>query len=174
VRIVDENNNDVGPHIVGEVVVQSKMVMVEYWHKPEETRDVMVDGWLHTGDMGYYDEKGYIYLVDRKKDMIVTGGENVYPREVEEVLYRHPAVAEVAVLGVPDELWIERVHAVIVLREGRQATAEEVMEFCKHHLARYKAPKSVEFVDSLPKNPQGKILKRELIKKYWTGLERKI
>ncbi len=174
VRIVDENNNDVGPHIVGEVVVQSKMVMVEYWHKPEETRDVMVDGWLHTGDMGYYDEKGYIYLVDRKKDMIVTGGENVYPREVEEVLYRHPAVAEVAVLGVPDELWIERVHAVIVSKEGRQATAEEVMEFCKHHLARYKAPKSVEFVDSLPKNPQGKILKRELRKKYWTGLERKI
>ena len=174
VRIVDENNNDVKPHVVGEVVVQSKMVMVEYWHKPDETRDVMADGWLHTGDMGYYDEKGYVYLVDRKKDMIVTGGENVYPREVEEVLYRHPAVAEAAVIGVPDDLWIERVHAVVVLKEGQHATEDEIMEFCKQHLARYKAPKSVEFVESLPKNPQGKILKRELRKKYWTGSERKI
>jgi acyl-CoA synthetase (AMP-forming)/AMP-acid ligase II len=174
VRVVDENNNDVKPHKVGEVVVQSKMVMVEYWHKPEETRDVLVEGWLHTGDMGYYDEKGYVYLVDRKKDMIVTGGENVYPREVEEVLYRHPAVAEVAVIGVPDELWIERVHAVVVLKEGERATVDEIIEFCKHHLARYKAPKSVKFVEFLPKNPQGKILKRELREKYWTESERKI
>ena len=173
VRIIDEKNDDVKPNVVGEVVVQSKMVMVEYWHKPDETRDVMVDGWLHTGDMGYYDENGYVYLVDRKKDLVVTGGENVYPREVEEVLYRHPAVAEAAVIGVPDDLWIERVHAVVVLNEMQQATEDEIVEFCKQHLARYKAPKSVEFVESLPKNPQGKILKRELRKKYWTGLERK-
>jgi acyl-CoA synthetase (AMP-forming)/AMP-acid ligase II len=174
VRIVDENNNDVKPHTVGEVILQSKMVMVQYWHKPDETRDVMVGGWLHTGDMGYYDKKGYIYLVDRKKDMIVTGGENVYPREVEEVLYRHPAVAEAAVIGVPDDLWIERVHAVVVLKGGSRVTGDEIMEFCKHNLARYKAPKSVEFVESLPKNPQGKILKRQIREKYWTGLERKI
>ncbi len=174
VRIIDENKNDVKPNVVGEVVVQSKMVMVEYWHKPDETRDVMGDGWLHTGDMGYYDERGYIYLVDRKKDMIVTGGENVYPREVEEVLYRHPAVAEAAVIGVPDDLWIERVHAEVVLKEGWRATEDEMIEFCKRHLAHYKAPKSFEFVESLPKNPQGKILKRELRKKYWEGLERKI
>ncbi len=165
VRIVDENENDVKPHVVGEVVVQSKMVMIGYWRKPEETHEVMGDGWLHTGDMGYYDEEGYIYLVDRKKDMIVTGGENVYPREVEEVLYGHPAIAEVAVIGGPDDLWIERVHAVVVLKEGQQATEEEVIEFCKQHLARFKAPKSVEFVESLPRNPQGKILKRELRKK---------
>jgi len=174
VRIVDENNNDVKSHTVGEVVVESKMVMVEYWHRPEETRNVMADGWLHTGDMGYYDEKGYIYLVDRKKDMIVTGGENVYPREVEEVLYCHPAVSEVAVIGVPDDFWIERVHAEVVLKEGQRATGDEMMEFCKQHLARYKAPKSVKFVESLPKNPQGKILKREIKKKYWAGTERKI
>lgn len=174
VKIVDENNNDVKSHTVGEVVVQSKMVMVEYWHRPEETRDVMADKWLHTGDMGYYDEKGYIYLVDRKKEMIVTGGENVYPREVEEILYQHSAVAEAAVIGVPDDLWIERVHAEVVLKEGRHATGDEMIEFCKQHLARYKAPKSIEFVKSLPKNPQGKIMKRQIRKKYWVGTERKI
>jgi acyl-CoA synthetase (AMP-forming)/AMP-acid ligase II len=173
-RIVDENDNDVKSYTVGEIIVQGKTVMVEYWHKPDETRNVMRDGWLHTGDMGYYDPQGYIYIVDRKKDMIITGGENVYPREIEEVLYRHPAVAEAAVIGVPDELWIERVHAVIFLKEGRQVTGDEIIEFCKNHLARYKAPKSVEFVESLPKNPQGKILKRELREKYWVGLERKI
>jgi acyl-CoA synthetase (AMP-forming)/AMP-acid ligase II len=144
VRIIDENNNDVKPHTVGEIVLRSKTVMVQYWHKPDETRDVMIDGWLHAGDIGYYDQKGYIYLVDRKKDMVVTGGENVYPREVEEVLYRHPAVAEAAIIGVPDELWIERVHSVIVLKEGRYATGDEIMEFCKQHLARYKSQVALE------------------------------
>ena len=174
VRIVDENNNDVKPYTMGEIIVQGKTVMVEYWNKPDETRNVMIDGWLHTGDMGYYDPQGYIYIVDRKKDMIISGGENVYPREIEEVLYKHPAVAEAAVIGVPDELWIERVHAIVVLKAGQHATGDEIIEFCKLHLARYKAPKSVEFVESLPKNPQGKILKRELREKYWVGLERRI
>ena len=174
VRIIDEKNNDVKPYTVGEIVLRSKAMMVEYWHKPNETRDVINNGWLYTGDMGYYDQKGNIYIVDRKKDLIITGGENVYPREVEEVLYRHPAVAEATVIGVPDKLWIERVHALVVLQEGRHATGDEIMEFCKQHLARYKAPKSVEFVKSLPKNPQGKILKRELREKFWKGLERKV
>jgi acyl-CoA synthetase (AMP-forming)/AMP-acid ligase II len=150
------------------------MMMVEYWHKPEDTREVMGGGWLHTGDMGYYDHQGYIYIVDRKKDMIISGGENVYPREIEEVLYQHPAVAEAAVIGIPDEIWVERVHALVVLKDGRDATEDEIMEFCRRHLARYKAPKSVEFVDALPKNPQGKILKREIRGKYCKGLERKI
>ena len=116
--------------------------------------------------MGYYDERGFIYIVDRKKDMIITGGENVYPREVEEVLYRHPAVFEAAVIGVPDEKWVERVHAVIVLKEGQQAAGDEIINFCKENLARYKAPRSVDFVAALPKNPQGKILKREIREKY--------
>jgi long-chain acyl-CoA synthetase len=124
--------------------------------------------------MGYYDEKGFIYIVDRKKDMIITGGENVYPREVEEVLYRHPAVLEAAVIGVPDDKWVERIHAVITLKKGESPSEDDVMNFCKKHLARYKAPRSVEFVDALPKNPQGKILKRELRERYWQGRERKI
>ena len=174
VRVVDESNNDVEPYRMGEIVLQSKTVMVEYWNKPDETRDVMTDGWLHTGDIGYYDQQGYVYIADRKKDMIISGGENIYPREIEEVLYRHPAVAEAAVIGIPDEVWIERVHALVVLKEGQSSKEDEIMSFCKSGLARYKAPKSVEFVESLPKNPQGKILKRELRKKYWEGLERKI
>jgi acyl-CoA synthetase (AMP-forming)/AMP-acid ligase II len=154
--------------------MQSKAVMSGYWRKPDETRDVMAGGWLHTGDMGYYDEKGFIYIVDRKKDMIITGGENVFPREVEELLYCHPAVLEAAVIGVPDDVWVERVHAEVVLKEGRVASAEEIIEFCKERLARYKAPRSVRLVDALPKNPQGKILKREIREKYWQGRERKI
>jgi acyl-CoA synthetase (AMP-forming)/AMP-acid ligase II len=106
--------------------------------------------------------------------MIISGGENIYPREIEEVLYQHSAVAEAAVIGIPDETWVERVHALVVLKDGRDATGDEIIEFCRHQLARYKAPKSVEFVNALPKNPQGKILKREIRQKYWKGLERKI
>jgi len=167
-RIVNEKNRDVKPGEVGEIVVQSKFIMAEYWRKPDETRSVIVDDWLHTGDMGYYDKEGYIYIVDRKRDMIISGGENVYPREVEEVLYRHPAIKEVAVIGIPDPYWVERVHAVIVMKEGSSDTVDEIINFCKEHLAHYKAPKSIEFVLSLPKNPQGKILKRELREKYWS------
>lgn len=167
VRIIDANNRDVGPHEVGEVIARSHSIMLEYWRRPEETIEAIVDGWLHTGDLGYYDEKGFIYLVDRKKDMIVSGGENVYSREVEEVLYKHPSIAEVAVIGVPDPKWVERVHAEVVLRnEAPPVTEEELIAFCKEHIASYKAPKSIAFVVELPKNPQGKILKREIKKQY--------
>jgi acyl-CoA synthetase (AMP-forming)/AMP-acid ligase II len=164
--VVDEQNHDVEPGTVGEIIAQSESIMVEYWHRPEETRETLVDGWLHTGDLGYYDEKGFIYIVDRKKDMIVSGGENVYSRDVEEILYKHPGISEVAVIGLPDPVWVERVHAVVVLKENATATEDEIILFCKDHLASYKAPKSVEFVESLPKNPQGKILKKEIRKKY--------
>ena len=174
VRIVDDEGNDVKPGEVGEIIVWSKHIMVEYWHKPDDTRANIVNGWLHTGDMGYYDEEGYIYIVDRRKDMIISGGENVYPREVEEILYRHPAVLEATVIGIPDPYWVERVHAVVVTKKGASTTAEELIAFCKERIAGYKAPKSVEFVDSLPKNPAGKILKRELREKYWVGLEGKV
>jgi len=166
VRIVDEGNNDVEPNVPGEIIVQSDSIMAEYWRKPEETAEVIIDGWLHTGDLAYYDETGFIYIVDRKKDMIVSGGENVYPREVEEVLYRHPAVAETAVIGVADPVWVERVHAAIVLKKDVTATENEIIAFCKAHMASYKAPKSIEFLEELPKSPQGKILKRELRKAH--------
>ncbi|MBA7656631.1 Long-chain-fatty-acid--CoA ligase [subsurface metagenome] len=173
VKIIGEKGKDVEPGEVGEIAVRSKQTMVEYWKKPEETKATLINGWLYTGDMGYYDEEGYIYIADRKKDMIITGGENVYPREVEEVLYRHPAVLEAAVIGVPDEYWVERVHAVVATKKGTKATAEEIIAFCKKNIAGYKTPKSIEFVDALPKNPTGKILKRELRDKYWKGTQKK-
>lgn len=167
VRIVDDKDKDVEQGELGEIIVQSKHTMVEYWHKPEDTKATLVDGWLHTGDIGYYDKQGYIYIVDRKKDMIISGGENVFPREIEEVIYRHPSVLEATVIGIPDPYWVEKVHAVIVLKDGCEATTDEIKEFCKKHLAGYKVPKSVEIAATLPKNPAGKILKRELRDKYW-------
>jgi acyl-CoA synthetase (AMP-forming)/AMP-acid ligase II len=174
VRIVDDRENDVAPGEVGEIIVKSKAVMQELWNRPDETRETIVDGWVHTGDMGRYDEKGYVYIVDRKRDMIVSGGENVFPREVEEIIYQHPSVQEAAVIGTPDPYWVEKVHAVVVLKKGETISDQELIGFCKQKLARYKAPKTVEFVDARPKNPAGKILKRELREKYWEGLERKI
>jgi long-chain acyl-CoA synthetase len=173
VRIVDDQENDVAPGEIGEIIVQSKAIMQEWWRKPEETFETIVNGWVHTGDMGRYDTKGYLYIVDRKRDMIISGGENIYPREIEEMFYQHPAVKEVAIIGIPDDYWVERVHAMVVLKEGTNPTPEELIEFCKKRITRFKAPKSIEFVDSLPKTPSGKILKRELREKYWAGRERK-
>jgi acyl-CoA synthetase (AMP-forming)/AMP-acid ligase II len=166
VRVVDDGGHDVGPRVVGEIIARSHSIMREYWRKPEETSEVLVDGWLHTGDLGYYDEKGFIYIVDRKKDMIVSGGEYVYSREVEEVLYKHPSVAEAAVVGASDPVWVERVHAEIVLADGVEISEKEMIDFCKGHIASYKCPKSIAFVESLPKNPQGKVLKRKIKAKY--------
>ena len=167
VRIVDENGKDVPQGEVGEIIAKSRHIMEGYWRKPEEPNQVIQEGWLHTRDMGRYDEQGYLYIVDRKQDMIVSGGENIYPREVEEVLYRHPAVSECAVLGIPDPKWVEAVHAVVCLKSGAGAKSEELIEFCKNHLAKYKAPKSVDIVHELPKSATGKILKREIRKRYW-------
>jgi acyl-CoA synthetase (AMP-forming)/AMP-acid ligase II len=169
VRIVDEAGRDVEAGKIGEIIVESKRVMAGYWRKPDETKEAIRDGWLYTGDLGYYDEKGFIYIADRKKDMIITGGENVYPKEVENVLYRHPAVREAAVIGVPDAYWVERVHALVVLQENAHAAEEDIISFCKQHIAHYKVPRTVEFVESLPKNPQGKILKKEIRAKYCTS-----
>ncbi len=173
-RIVDEQGNDVAPGQVGEIIAQSKALMCGYWNKPELTAETIVDGWLHTGDMGRYDEEGFVYVVDRKKDMIISGGENIYPREVEEILYTHPSVLECTVIGIPDPKWVESVHAIVSFKKGMSATPEELIAFCKERIARYKAPKSVEIVEGLPKSSAGKILKRQLREKYWVGKERRV
>ena len=165
-RIVDEQGADLPAGEVGEIIARSKHLMVEYWRRPEETALVLTDGWLHTRDMAYADERGYIYIVGRKGDMIITGGENVMPREVEEVLYRHPSVNEAAVFGLPDPYWVERVHAMVVLQEGESAAPDELVAYCKSELAGFKVPKSLEIVADLPKNASGKIDKMELKRRH--------
>src|SRR4029077_950338 len=147
---------------IGEVCVRGPNVMVGYYRNPEETARTVREGWLHTGDMGRLDEDRFLFIVERKKDLIIRGGFNIYPREVEEVLYAHPAVAEAAVVGMKDPLMGEDVLAFVVLRSGAHASAKEVAAFCEERLARYKCPKQIRFVDSLPKSPIGKILRKEL------------
>ncbi|HEM61673.1 MAG TPA: long-chain-fatty-acid--CoA ligase [Chloroflexi bacterium] len=173
-RIVDEKGRDVPLGEAGEILACSDRMMSGYWKMPEETVKTITDGWLHMGDVGMMDEDGYIYLVDRKKDMIISGGENIYSREVEEVLYTHPAVLEAAVVGVPDEKWGESVKAVVVLKEGASASEEEIVDFCKERLAGYKKPRSVDFRDILPKTGSGKIRKGEIREDYWKDQERRI
>jgi acyl-CoA synthetase (AMP-forming)/AMP-acid ligase II len=148
--------------------------MKGYWKNPEATAETIKNGWLHTRDVGFIDDDGYIFLVDRKGDMIISGGFNIYPREVEDVLYSHPAVLEAAVFGVPDEKWGEAVKAAVSLRAGMTATEEEIIEHCRKYLAGYKKPKSVVFLASLPKSAYGKILRRTLKEQYWQGKGRMI
>lgn len=165
-RVVDDQDNDVPPGGVGELCARGEAVMQGYWKMPEETAESMRGGWQHTGDLVRIDEEGYIYYVDRKKDMIKTGGENVYSKEVEDVIYAHPAVAEVAVIGVPDEKWLEAVKALVILKRGQTATAEEIIAHCKKSIAGFKCPKSVEFCDSFPRTGLGKTDKKSLREKY--------
>jgi acyl-CoA synthetase (AMP-forming)/AMP-acid ligase II len=174
VKIFDPDDNELSAGETGEIVTRSDLVMKGYWRNSEATAETIKNGWLHTGDMGYLDDEGYLFIMDRSKDMIISGGENIYPREIEEVLVKHPAVREVAVIGVPDPKWGESIKAVISLFEGESATEDDLIDFCKENLASYKKPKSVDFVEELPKNNYGKILKRELRQKYWEGRERKV
>lgn len=174
VRVVNEEGEDVKPGEVGEIIERGDDSMLGYWKAPELTAETLKDGWVYTRDMATVDEDGYVYIVDRKSDMIISGGFNIYPSEVENVLYTHPAVFEAAVVAVPDQLWGESVKAVVVLREGMKATEEELIELCKKHLASYKKPKSVEFVKELPKNPYGKILRRKVKEIYWAGREKMV
>jgi len=176
VRVVDEQGNDVpwGSGQAGEIIVRGDQVSPGYWEMPEETAACWKDGWFYTGDLATVDEEGLIYIVDRKKDMIITGGINVFSVEIERVILQHPAVAQVAVIGVPDEKWGEAIKAICVLHPGRRATEEEIIDHCRKHLASYKKPKSVEFRDSLPLSGTGKVLKRVLREPYWAGYSRRV
>jgi long-chain acyl-CoA synthetase len=161
-KVVDDDGNEVPQGEVGEIVIRGHNVMKGYWNKPDETGDTLIDGWLHTGDIAKIDEDGYFFIVDRKKDLIIRGGYNVYPREIEEVLYEHPAVREAAVIGVKDDKLGEEVGAAVALKDGEEASAQELRDFVKEQVAAYKYPRRVWFVDDLPKGPTGKILKREI------------
>ena len=173
VKIIDNAGNELPTGEVGELAARGPNIMKGYWNKPEQTAEVLVDGWYRSGDMGFMDDEGFVFLVDRAKDMIVSGGENVYCSEVEEVLYKHPAVLEAAVFGVPDEAWGEAVHAVVVPRE--KITPEELIDFCRTQIAGYKLPKAITLSDEeLPKSGPGKILKRELREPFWKGHDRKV
>ncbi len=176
IRVVDFDGRDVSPDRkqVGEVVVRSDVVMEGYWRQPEATAAAIRDGWFHTGDLATIDEEGYILIVDRAKDMILTGGENVASAEIERVLYQHPAVLECAVIAIPDERWGEVAKAVITLKAGHQPSETEIMEHCRKHLGGFKVPKLIEFVDALPKGGTGKILKKVLREKSWEGHERRV
>ncbi len=173
VKIIDEAGVEVPCGEVGELAARGSNIMKGYWRKPEQTEEVLKDGWYRSGDMGYMDDEGFVFLVDRAKDMIVSGGENVYCTEVEEALYKHPAVLEAAVFGVPDEDWGEAVHAVVVPRES--VTADELIAFCREHIAGYKLPKAITLsTEELPKSGPGKILKRELREPFWKGHDKKV
>jgi long-chain acyl-CoA synthetase len=173
-RIVDDQGRDVPPGETGEIITRSEATMIGYWQMPEQTAQKLKDGWLHTGDMGFLDRDGYVYIVDRRDDLIISGGKNIYPREVEEVLYQHPAIREAVVVGVPHEYWGEAVKAVISLHQGAEVTQEEIIRFCGERMASYKKPKSVEMWEELPKGSSGKILRRKVREEYWKGRDRKI
>ncbi len=167
VRIVDKNGNEVPRGTPGEIVVRGPNVMLGYWNKPEATTQAIRNGWMHTGDGGYMDEEGFVFLVDRLKDMIISGGENVYSAEVENALSSHPAVAQSAVIGIPHEKWGEAVHAIIVLRPGQSTSLESVQAHCRERIAGYKCPRSIEFSEALPLSGVGKVLKYQLRERYW-------
>ena len=165
-KVLDDDDNEVADGELGEIVLRGENILKGYYRNPEATATAFRNGWFHTGDVGYRDADGFFYIVDRKSDMIIRGGENIYPREIDEVLYQHPAVAAAATIGVPDTLYGEEVAAFIVLKEGREASEEEIISFCRSRLADYKCPKTIRFVEEIPKGPTGKLLKRELAREF--------
>jgi acyl-CoA synthetase (AMP-forming)/AMP-acid ligase II len=173
-RVVDPDDKEVPYGEIGEIVYRGGGTMLGYWNRPQDTADAVRDGWFHTGDAGTQDADGFFYIKDRIKDMIVSGGENIYPAELESVLAGHPAIADVAVIGVPDDQWGEAVKAVVVRKPGQDLSAEELIEWSRSRLAGYKRPRSVDFTEAIPRNPSGKILKRELRQPYWEGATRQV
>ncbi|SMQ60637.1 fatty-acyl-CoA synthase [Altererythrobacter xiamenensis] len=174
IRVVDPDDNEVPRGEIGEVAIKSPSNLIEYWHLPDATAEALRGGWMHTGDAAYMDDDGYIYIQDRIKDMIISGGENVYPAEVESAIYGHPAIAEVAVIGVPSERWGEEVKACVVAKPGMEIEEGDVIAYARERVAAFKAPKSVDVIPEMPRNPSGKILRRELRKPYWEGRDRQV
>jgi long-chain acyl-CoA synthetase len=174
IRIVDAEGNDVGVGETGEVIARGANITAGYWSAAEETAAAIRNGWFYTGDVAMWDEERYLYIVDRKKDIIISGGENISSVEVEEILSRHPAVREAAVIGVPDDHWGEAVKAIVVLHDGMTADEKQLIEHCRERLASYKKPRSVEFMSALPRNPAGKVLKNKLREPYWRGYVRRV
>jgi long-chain acyl-CoA synthetase len=174
IHVVDAAGKEVAAGDVGEIITRSPQNMLGYWNQPEATHRAIRQDWFHTGDAGYFDKDGYLYIYDRVKDMIISGGENIYPAEVESALFGHPAVADLAVIGIPDDKWGEAVKAIVVKKPAAQVTPEELIEFARERIAGYKVPRSIDFVDALPRTPTGKILKRELRKPFWVGQERQV
>jgi acyl-CoA synthetase (AMP-forming)/AMP-acid ligase II len=174
VRCVDAKGVPVPVGEVGEIVIKSGFVMKGYWNRADATTEAIRDGFFYTGDAGYFDADGFLFIHDRVKDMIVSGGENIYPAEVENAIFGAPGVADVAVIGVPDEKWGEAVKAIIVVKPGETVTPEAVIAWAKDRIAGYKCPKSVDFVASLPRNPSGKILRKDLREPYWRGMTRRV
>ncbi len=174
IKIVDGFGKEVPSGEVGELICRTPQVMLGYWNLPDATKQSIKGDWFHTGDAGYKDRDGYVFIYDRVKDMIVSGGENIYPAEVESALFGHPAVADVAVIGVPDAQWGEAVKAVVVKKPGAEVTVKELIDYARERIAGYKVPRSVDFAETLPRNPTGKILKRELRKPYWENQERQV
>jgi len=173
-KVIDPEGRELPPRRVGEICIHSPSRMIGYWNLDEATAETLRDGWIHTGDAGFLDEDGYLFIQDRLKDMIIYAGENIYPAEIEGVLHEHPAVAEAAVIGVPDSRWGETVKAIVVLKPGASATAAEILELARGRIADFKVPKSVDFAPSLPRTPSGKVKKGELRAAYWSGRERMV
>lgn len=174
IQIVGDDDKPLAIGEVGEICLKGAHIMKGYWNKPDATKEAIVDGWFHTGDAGFFDEDGYLYIHDRVKDMIVSGGENVYPAEVENGLFSHPAIADVAVIGVPDDKWGEAVKAIVVLKPGAEASPADIIAYARTQIAGYKIPKTVDYIDTLPRNPSGKVLRRELREPFWKGRERNV
>jgi long-chain acyl-CoA synthetase len=173
-KVIDESGREAEPGQLGEVIARGDHVMKGYWRLPEATAQTLKDGWIYTGDIGYRDSKGFLFLVDRKKDMIISGAFNIYPAEIEKILVKHPAIQEVAVIGVPDEKWGEAVKAVVVLQSDAKTTQKDLLDFCKKSGAGFRTPKTIDFIDKIPRNPYGKVDKKSLRQPYWERLAKSI